>query len=649
MMLAYRLIAIILTLSVSRWLLYLFNAHFFHHLNLRETIALYFNGMRFDMVITTVLNLPLILFYCFPSRIIANKVPQWIVGLLFVIVNGIAIALNFTDIIYFHYIGEHLTWSSPEFLKTADEFTGGFTRQVIFGHWYLLVIFILFILLVIVVAQHTCIKAPRPDEFQRWKRTQLISLPIALFLAVIGIRGGFQREPISKETALSYADPQNAPVLLNTPFSLLYSYNRTLEEWHRYDNDPYAHVHFNLSPNRFIVADTVPNNVVLIIMKDIGQEMIGYYNPSQRHSLTPFLDSLLGQSLTFDGRSNAQRSIQSLPAILASIPDLMDDNFATSGYANNDLDAFAQHLHDDGYITTFMHGGNNKTMNFDAFSYKTGFSNHYGRIEYDDDSDYDQCWGIYDGPFLQYAARTLTYTHEPFASAIYTLSSRHPYNIPDGFELPKESYFWTGFEKTVHYTDCALRDFFAYAAGSDWFDHTLFVITSDRSNSEHFQPEYNNVWGSTAIPLAFYQHKRIPAHRCNEIAQQIDIGPSILSALHVDDTLFSFGRNLFDSLTEPAYVNYFNLTYSYCNGDYLVQSDGTTPFGIYRPNQDPLLNNNLVKHLQCNDIFNKLYQFVQDYNNRMINNKLRYEQEEDPLHHQPDFGQAPQEEPSPAD
>ena len=194
--------------------------------------------------------------------------------------------------------------------------------------------------------------------------------------------------------------------------------------------------------------------------------------------------------------------------------------------------------------------------------------------------------------------------------------------MPKDFALPEESYFWTGFEKTVYYTDCALRDFFAAASETDWFDHTLFVITADCSNSEHFQPKYSNVWGMYTIPIAFYHPHRIEARKCDEIAQQIDLGASILSALNVNDTLFSFGRNLFDSLSEPAFVSYFNLTYQYCNGTYLVQSDGEEPFGIYRPAIDPLLNDNLTDRLQCTDIFGKLYGFLEEYNNRMIHNKL---------------------------
>ena len=286
-----------------------------------------------------------------------------------------------------------------------------------------------------------------------------------------------------------------------------------------------------------------------------------------------------------------------------------------------------------------MHGGKNGILGFDEFSHRAGIRNYFGRIEYGDENDFDGQWGIFDGPFLQYVANTLNRVHEPFATMVYTLSSRYPYKVPRDFELPEESYFWSGFEKTVYYVDCALRDFFTTASQMPWFDRTLFVITADYPNSVHFQPEYSNVWGMYAIPIAFYYPRKISPIRCEEIAQQIDLGPSILSALGVNDTLFSFGRNLFDTISDPTFVSYYNLTYQYCDGNDLVQSDGERPFGIFKPLSDTLLNDNLIDRLQCTDVFDKLYKFLQEYNNRMISNNLKpstdvfYEQAEDTIHH----------------
>ena len=630
MLLLYRLLTTLMALSISRWMLYMFNINFFHQLEIGQATALYFYGMRFDLPIVFVINIPSLIFYCFPTRVIYNKRLQGVIDFLYVIGNAFIILLNFMDIVCFHFFGKHLTVDFIKLLSHSDEVSFGVVRQVFFDYWYLLVIYILFVLIIIVVAQHTKIRKPEKEEKPHWQLRQSISLVVMLLLAILANHGGIQPQSLSVETAMQYTDPQNAPILLNTPFCLITTHETELKAREGQYDSNFSPIHYDLTANRFIDADTlavdsVPTNVVVIIMKNMGQEMIGYYSHDRRFELTPFLDSILGQSLTFNGMSNSRRSLEVLPAILASIPSMMENDFVRSPYADNDFDAYCQHLQKRGYTTIFMHGGKNGIQGFDDFSRRAGFSKYFGRIEYDDDSDFDGQWGIYDGPFLQYGAKTLNRVHEPFATTIYTLSSRYPYKVPKDFVLPEESYFWTGFEKTVYYVDCSLKRFFETASKMPWFDHTLFVITADYSNSEHFQPEYSNVWGMYSIPIAFYYPKKIKPLQSSEIAQQIDLGPSILSVLGVNDTLFSFGRNLFDSISEPSFFSYYNLTYQYCDGTYLVQSDGERPFGIFKPISDTLLNDNLIDRLQCPDVFDKLYKVVQEYNNGMINNTLKVE------------------------
>ena len=630
-LLVYRLLASLLALSLSRSLLYLFNLQFFHQTSLSEALFLFFYGMRFDFAVTVVLNLPLILYYCFPSRKIFNRFPQRLFDFIYVITNAIAILLNFADIITFRFFGRHLSIDFLELLHVSDEISMGTVRQVLFDHWYLLVIYILFVLVINVVATHTRLREDKKHLIQRWELRQVVSLSIMVFFSLFAWRNELKTKHVDLDLALRYTSLQNVPIMLNTPFCILSSHEEPIEKHHQFDETNEEFIHNDLTANRFLVSDSlstdsVPSNVVLIIMKGIGQEMIGYYNPNHRFQLTPFLDSLLAQSLTFDGRSNSRRSTEAMPALLAGIPSLMPDDFANSDYAQNDFDAFAQHLQSHGYNTIFMHGGSNGVMGFDRFSQRAGFKNYFGRIEYDDDDDFDGQWGIYDGPFLQYATQALTRIHGPFAAAIYMLSSRYPYKVPKDFVFPEESYFWTGFEKTVYYTDCALRDFFQTASQMPWFDNTLFVITTDFSNSEHFQPEYSNIWGMYAIPIAFYWPQRLEPQHCDEIAQQIDLGPSILSAMEVNDTMFCFGRNLFCDSTAQAFISYFNMIYQYCDGTYLVQSDGQQPYGIYKPHLDPMLDENLFGLLQCPDIFEKLHRYLEEYNNRMIDNKLKLDE-----------------------
>ena len=436
MLLAYRMLATLLALSISRWMLYLFNIQFFHQLSLRQAAVLYFYGMRFDLPIVFAVNLLNILFYCFPARIIYNKGLQKIVDFVYVVANAVAILLNFLDIVAFHFFGKHLTIDFIKLQSGSDEVSFGVVRQVFFDYWYLLVIFILFVLIIRVVAKSTQIQEPeKGKEQERWYLWQSISLVVMLVCTLFASRSIIHAKPISQETTMHFTDPQNAPILFNTPYCLLALQPSELREWTGEYQSDFSPIHKNLTANRFIEndslnIDTIPSNVVVIILKNVGQEMLGYYSHDRRFQLTPFLDSILGESLTFNGMSNSRRSLEVLPAILASIPSMMENDFVRSPYADNDIDAFCQHLQKHGYNTIFMHGGKNGVQGFDEFSRRAGFSKYFGRIEYGDDSDYDGQWGIYDGPFLQYAVKTLSRIEEPFATAIYTLSARQPYEVP---------------------------------------------------------------------------------------------------------------------------------------------------------------------------------------------------------------------------
>ena len=200
MLLLYRLLAILLALSISRWMLYLFNSQYFHQLKEGQALQLFFYGMRFDLSVAAVLNLPVILYYCFPSRHIFNRGGQRFIDFIYVTVNSVAIFLNFIDIVCFNFLGKHITVNYLKTMGRSGELSFGFVRQVLFDYWYLLVIFILFVLIVIVVARHTKLK--EENEVTRWPLKQLIRLAIALILAFIAWRGGFQQKRITMQTAL---------------------------------------------------------------------------------------------------------------------------------------------------------------------------------------------------------------------------------------------------------------------------------------------------------------------------------------------------------------------------------------------------------------------------------------------------------------
>lgn len=629
-MILIRLCIILLLLSFSRWFIYLFNTNSFDDLSVKELIKLYVCGFRFDIHTLIIFNIPLIVGYGIPLKIKYKNNYKKVIDCIFIISNSIAIALNLIDVIYYRYLDKRMTSELFTFIKGSDENQASLIMSFISDFWYMFLIFFIFLFIIIFITKKTKLKETYSYKKKSWYINQSVSLALLIIMSIIGIRGGFQLKPINLLTATEYTTAKNTPMVINTPFSILMSASSAeLKKIDFYDDaiidSLYSPTHNKLTANRFIKNETKDCNLVLIILESFGQEMIGYYNDNYEKSLTPFLDSLLNESLTFNGLANGRRSIEALPSILCGLPSLMSTDYPSSRYAINRLDGFGKTLKDKGYTTAFFHGGNNGTMSFDITSKSSGFDNYYGRNEYNNDKDFDGTWGIYDNEFLQFAAKELDKFEGPFAATIFTLSSHHPYSLPD-YYIIKDTTDTTPFEKTVSYVDYSLKNFFATVAGYEWFENTIFVITADHVNPEHKHEEYKNIYGTYRVPIAFFAPQIIEIKEVDEIAQHTDIGISILSALNIDDKVFSFGRNLFDSIQEQTYINYINNVYSFSDGRYLLQSDGNNIQRIYDIKNDKLLRNNIYNNnsAEWNELNEQFKLRLQQYNNRMINNKLYY-------------------------
>ena len=626
-MLCIRLSFMLLLLAFSRWAIYLFNIGSFPNITSSELYRLFFSGFRFDLNTLIIYNSPLIILYCLPIRYKFNALYKKIVDIIFVVANSIAVGLNLIDVIYFRYLDKRMCSELFTFFKGTDENQVGLMASFFIDFWYMFLLFFVLLLFIIVIMKKTKVKNSTVQFNLIWHLKQSVVFVVVIGLSVIGIRGGFQLIPISILTATNYTT-KYAPLVINTPFSILYgSTSASLENISFFDDkeieELYTPIHTGLKSNRFITGETKNRNLVLIILEGVGQEMIGFYNTEYKKSLTPFLDSLLNESLTFDGMANGRRSIESLPSLMTGVPSLMPTDYPSSKYASNSIDGLGSILKRHGYKTAFYHGGNNGTMNFYSTSKSNGFDDYYGRSEYNNDSDYDGAWGIYDIPFLQYSAEKMNEYSEPFAATLFLLSSHVPYSLPSDYVVPEYLSNNTAFEKTVRYSDDALSLFFKKISQYEWFDNTLFVIVSDHGNSEHHYNKYKNVKGAYKIPIAFYAPGIIEKRRVEEIAQQADINLSILSLLEIDEDVFSFGRNLFDSISKPSYISFLNSIYQYSNGEYFMQSDGNDIQAVYDIKDEMLSNNLLEDNLNNFDSLNIEFKLrLQQYNNRMNRNKL---------------------------
>lgn len=628
MLLIVRLSVVLLLLGFSRWLFYIFNVKSFEHLNVFELLRLMFIGIRFDLVAVTITNLPIIFLLTIPFAFRYNMLYQKVTNSLFVLINAVLIAFNLIDVVFFRYIAKRTTSEVFEFFGNSNENTGLLLLRFVSDFWYMFLILILFIWALIRLTLHFVSSSPAPIRTKRWYIQQTMIFVIFAGLSIIFARGGFQLKPISLIAAAQYTESKNIPLLINTPFSIIKTFgSKALEEKRYYDEETvkkyFNPVHDDLNQN--LLSDSLSftnKNVVIIILESLSRNYITHYSGNEKN-LTPFLDSILTKSITFEGFANGKRSIEALPSIFAGIPSLMNLDYPSSPYINNRIDGLGSILRKKGYQTAFFHGGNNGTMGFDVFSKIAGFNAYFGRNEYANDKDFDGQWGIYDENFLQFSAHQMNDLKQPFAAGIFTLSSHHPYNLPPGFEnaFPQAE---NKIEATFCYLDYALRKFFDTASEMPWFKNTLFIITADHTPEGSHNTADKELWNLYAVPLAFYAPSFDQGVKIEQYGQHIDILPSVVALLGIEPPVFSFGRNLFDTTQQVIAMNYLSGIYQFIKGDFLIIMNEDKVLELYNFINDPLLENNILSKNDEKsgelDRFSK--SVIQQYNNRMINNNL---------------------------
>ena len=597
---------------------------------LNFTFDVWRGGLLFDTSAILYTNALYVVMVLFPLHLKENAVYHRICKWLYVIVNGLTLAINLADSVYFQYTMRRTTTTVfDEFSREGN--LGSIIGKEFLSHWYLMLLFAL----VIVILWKLYISPRLNVKMLNWWRYDIACLLSLLLFApfcIAGMRGGFTTavRPITISNANQYAEhPADAALVLNTPFSLIRTIGKNVFVVPNYF-DSQEKMEAIYSPLH-IPADTLQmakKNVVILIVESFGREYIGALNKSldngKYKGYTPCIDSLIAKSTTFRySYCNGRKSIDGMPSILSSIPMFVEP-FILTPSSMNDFTGLAGILGKEGYQTAFFHGAQNGSMGFQAFAQKTGFLHYYGRKEYEaarGTDDFDGTWAIWDEPFLQFYVDEMSHMQQPFMTAVFTASSHHPFAIPEKYkhQFPEEGL---EIHKCIRYTDMAIGHFFETASRQPWFKNTIFVLTSDHTNmSDH--AAYQTDLGGFASPIIIYDPSRPTGEMCDKIAQQIDILPTILGMLYYPKPYFGFGIDMLNTPKEDTWaVNYLNGIYQYVKNDYVLQFDGQQTKAIYSLD-DQLMRTNLKgKVREQEQMENELKAIIQQYMERMTQNRL---------------------------
>jgi len=624
----YRILLILALLTVSRIGFYVFNHQMFPDISFGEFMNILRGGVVFDISSTVYFNMLFILLCILPVEIRYHKIYQEILKYIFFFTNGLALAINGADYVYFRFLNKRATADIFGTFENEQHLSKMIFKFMI-DYWPA-TLFCLF-LIVLMVYLYSKIKTvkPQPKNKLAYWSINILMIPVVLAMVIGGARGGFKHStrPITISNAARYVkNPHNVPLVLNTPLSLLRTYGK--KELKRYQFFSEEELNKLYNPH-YIAAKTGQfnsSNVVIIILESFAREYVGSLNRDLEDSTytgyTPFLDSLISVGMTFDvSLANGNKSIDAMPSILASMPSL-ETPYTISHYANNTINGLAGLLKTKGYYSAFFHGAPNGSMGFDSFSKMSGFDDYIGLNQYPEKKDFDGMWGVWDEPFFNFFGDKLNQFRQPFLASIFSVSSHHPFKVPEKY-AGKFKKGPAPICEPIGYTDYALKNLFHKMSKEPWFRNTLFVITADHTN-EKFHKEYQNSVGQFCVPIVFYKQGSDLKGIKKRIAQQIDIMPTILHYLNFDEDYIAFGNDLLDDTREPFGFNTYGSTYYLYMKDHVLEMIENKTEALYNYKKDRFQESNLAGKEPAlqKEMEDKLKAVIQTYNSRMLDNNL---------------------------
>jgi phosphoglycerol transferase MdoB-like AlkP superfamily enzyme len=626
--LVYRIMLVMILFSLCRIGFYVFNIQMFPGITAGQFLSIMGGGWVFDISAIVYINSLFIVLSILPFDFRYNKLYQTILKYIFFITNGAAIAMNGMDFVYYRFVNKR---------ATADVF-GTFSNEAHLGKMFFrflidywpAVIFTIF-LWFLMVWLYNKVKTSKPVVSNKiaYYSINVVMIPVVFVLVIGAARGGYKHStrPITISNAARYVEtPRDVAIVLNTPFSIFRTFGKkSLERYTFFDEVKLTEIynpHYKPVPK----GPFKNENVIIIILESFAREYIGGLNPALEggtyKGYTPFIDSLLKVSLTFDvSVANGKKSIDAMPSILASIPSL-ETPYIISHYANNQISGFPDQLKKKGYYSAFFHGAPNGSMGFDSFAKMIGFDDYFGLDQYPEKDDFDGMWGVWDEPFFRFFGQKLNTFRQPFFAAIFSVSSHHPFEVPAKYK-GKFRKGAASIVEVVGYTDFALRELFEQISAYPWYNNTLFVITADHTN-QSIHKEFQNDFGSYSIPVILYKPGSELKGMKKRIAQQVDIMPTVLNYLNFDEEFIAFGNDLLDDTKESFGFNTNGSNYHLYMRDHILEMVDKKNVGLFNYRQDTMLQQNLLgKEPELERIMeDKLKAIMQTYNSRLLDNNM---------------------------
>lgn len=520
-------------------------------------------GIRYDIATLAIFNGLFLVLMALPVPFLIRR--HRLLAWLQVIAHLLVAILNGIDVIYFGFSGKRL---SHELFSSTKEAANVSVADLL-QYWWLIIGVILLAGLQLAILRRWRRAVQAPDG--PWKRRigHWVFPLVLAGLLFLGLRGGWQVRPMTPAQAFVTGSLFLGNVSLNSAYTVVQSIEigsepdvtllpmpeavETARELVRNDFDgPFSSAEYPLLRQSSFTEPERRHNVVILIVESLNAAKVGAIRGKPLdQSLTPNLDTLAERHgiLFTNFYSNGSRSVQSLPAILNSTPDLFERPLIGSSYETNQQWGIGNMLRERGYHTSFFCGGPNGTLGFDSYSKVSGFDHYHGPSAFSGNAAMAGKWGLHDHVMLDWLAREQAHFPEPHASVWFSISNHHPFDQPQ--DCPKEiiGAGLSQMDMTVRYTDWALGEYFRQVRNTSWGANTIFVITGDHCFYFENDPDRGDVQ-NFHVPLLIVGPGITPG-RSDREGSHISILPTLIELLRLRATYSGVGISMFSKTNEP--------------------------------------------------------------------------------------------------
>ncbi len=557
--------------GLGQWLLWVLVLVLVYALCLGVLYALYraHIGMTWPLVVLFLLALPI------PGFAYVSRTGQWaLYGLALVLLYGLLFVAA-SELVFWNEFSVRFNFIAVDYLVYTNEVIGNIRESYPIGRW--LALLVVGALVVFAIGRRGL--RARDDGSRFWQRGKIALLWLVLTVISLATVNGSMKDRTNNNYVNELAGNGiyqffNAFRSSHLDYAKFY---RTLP-----DDQAFRLVREGLkTPDATYLSDDPKDltrairrvgpeqhlNVVLISVESLSGDYLGTFG--SKENITPYLDSLVSQSLFFDNLyANGTRTVRGLEALSLSVPPTPGDSLLKE-HNNENLFSLADIFNDRGYQSDFVYGGYGEFDNMNYFFSHNGYRTVDRRdIPKGATIHSENVWGVADEDLYTLALKQMDDAQaagKPFFLHIMTTSNHRPYTFPAG-RVSQANQTRPG---AVAYTDWAIGDFIKRAREKSYFDNTVFVITADHCASSA---------GKTSvpvnryhIPLWIYAPALIKPQRVERLMGQVDIAPTLLGLLNFSYRSRFFGYDLFQ--LEPGRERAFPATYEklgYLHNDVLT-------------------------------------------------------------------------------